>query len=187
VYAGGDDLLLIGPRSRTLALAGEIRGAFVRYAQHPEVTLSAGLAVVKPKLPLAHTVKQSDAALDRAKEAGRDRLSVLGQTFPWVELAPLIGEIGKLIECRPASGFLYHLMACADLWRQFHHDHFVPGLRYHALLAYYLARNVNARQQPALYEWTARLLQFPPRGEIERLLDRLPLVAQWVLLERREH
>jgi CRISPR-associated protein Csm1 len=60
VYSGGDDLLLVSPRSRALALVGRVYEAFARYTHNPELTLSAGVAVVKPRLPLAHTVLAAD-------------------------------------------------------------------------------------------------------------------------------
>src|SRR5262249_26446262 len=74
VYSGGDDLLLVGPRRRILALAQEIRESFAAYTKHPDMTLSAGLAVVKPRWPLAHTVALADEALEQAKTSGRNRL-----------------------------------------------------------------------------------------------------------------
>lgn len=185
VYSGGDDLLIVGPRALTLDLAQEIKREFARYTQHPEITLSAGLAVVKQRLPLAHTVRQADTALQQAKEAGRDRLCVLGQTLQWSEVAPLFKEVSDLAGCQARSSFLYHLLFYADLWQRFNLDKDLQGLRYHSLLAYDIGRNVNIRDQPALHQWARRLLRFPPRGEVEQLLNHLKLISQWVLLERR--
>jgi len=186
VYSGGDDLLLVGPRGRMLDLARDIREGFARYTQHPQITLSAGLAVVKPKLPLAHTVDRANDALRQAKEGGRNRLCLLGQVIPWDELRPLNDTISRLTIWQPPSSFLYHLLTCSDLWRLYRQDGVVLGLRYHALLALYLARNVDARKQPELHDWVVRLMQFPPQGEVEQLLNRLPVIAQWVLFQKRE-
>lgn len=186
VYSGGDDLLIVGPRARTLELAREIHEAFTCYTRHPEITISAGIAVVKPKLPLAHTVRQADRALDKAKEEGRDRLCVLGEAVTWAEFASLNREIESLSKCQSKSSFLYHLLGCAEFWRAYRRESVLLGLRYHPMLAYQIARNINPKQQPDLYDWAVRLLDIPPSGDIEQLLDHLRLVAQWVLLERRE-
>jgi CRISPR-associated protein Csm1 len=186
VYSGGDDLLIVGPRALTLDLAQEIKREFERYTQHPEITLSAGLAVVKQRLPLAHTVRQADTALQQAKEAGRDRLCVLGQTLQWDEVAPLFKEVSDLAGCEARSSFLYHVLLYADLWQRFKRDDDLQGLRYHSLLAYDIGRNVSIRDKPELHQWARRLLRFPPRGEVEQLLNHLKLISQWVLLERRK-
>jgi CRISPR-associated protein Csm1 len=185
VYSGGDDLLIVGTRARTLDLAQEIRQGFSRYTQHPEVTLSAGLAVVKHRLPLAHTVHQANTALEGAKEAGRNRLCLLGDTLLWDDVAPILSEITELVKCEARSTFIYHLLHYAGLWQTYRREHKLQGLRYHSLLAYDIGRNVNQKQQPALHAWSRRLLQFPPQGEIERIWNHLKLIAQWVLLERR--
>lgn len=185
VYSGGDDLLLVGPRRRSLELAREIHQAFSRYTGHPEMTLSAGLAVVKPGLPLTHTVVIADAALEKAKNQGRDRLGLLGDTFRWEALDPLTNEMERLVGCEPSSSFLYHLLSCGNLWLQYRRDNRVEGLRYHPLLAYYIARNINSTHQAGLREWAVRLLQIPPRGDTELILDHLRLIAQWVLLQMR--
>jgi CRISPR-associated protein Csm1 len=186
VYSGGDDLLLVGSRENTLDLAQEIQRAFARYTRHPEITLSAGLAIVKPGLPLAHTVVLADDALEKAKASGRNRLSVLGSTFRWEAVDPFRGEIARLVACEPRSSFLYHLLYCGELWSQYRHHKRVMGLRYHPLLAYYIARNVNTAQQAPLRDWAVRLLKLPPQGDVEMTLDHLRLIAQWVLLEMRE-
>lgn len=97
VYSGGDDLLLIAPRSRALDLLKRLRGAFARFVQNPELTLSAGVAVVKPRLPLAHTVQFADRALERAKITGRNKLCVLDKVVPWNDLQ-VIEDSVRLME-----------------------------------------------------------------------------------------
>jgi CRISPR-associated protein Csm1 len=186
VYSGGDDLLIVGSRARAMELGREIHEAFARYTRHPEMTISAGIAVVKPRLPLAHTVRLADSALDKAKEEGRDRLSVLGETVMWAEFASLSGEIESLSNCQSKSSFLYHLLRCAELWRLYRSEKKLLGLRYHPMLAYQIARNIDSKKEPDLHNWATRLLEIPPSGNIEQLLDHLRLIAQWVLLERRE-
>jgi CRISPR-associated protein Csm1 len=78
VYAGGDDLLLIGPWLTTIRLARELRAAFARFsASNPNLTLSAGLELIDPSEPLNRAAERVEARLEAAKDAGRDRVCLL--------------------------------------------------------------------------------------------------------------
>jgi len=73
VYAGGDDLLLLGPWRDVLALAKALRedfSDFVGGSKH--VTLSAGIALFAPKTPVSLAAREAEARLDKAKRDGRD-------------------------------------------------------------------------------------------------------------------
>jgi hypothetical protein len=48
-----------------------------------------------------------------------------------------------------------------------------------------MARNLNPKEQPVLYRWAERLLELPAGASVEQLWNLLPLITQWVLLERR--
>lgn len=84
VYGGGDDLYLIGPWDRTLALAVLLREEFQRDVAGGKMTFSAGFALGKPH---HHILTKSDeaAALEVSKDRGRDRMTALGVTAEWTE------------------------------------------------------------------------------------------------------
>jgi CRISPR-associated protein Cmr2 len=73
VYAGGDDVLALLPAHTAVACAEAIRTAFIGKV---DTTLSAGIALVHYKEPLAYALNRARAAEKRAKDAGRDRLCV---------------------------------------------------------------------------------------------------------------
>jgi CRISPR-associated protein Csm1 len=85
VYAGGDDLLLIGPWLSTVKLAGELREAFREYCGgNPSLTLSAGIALVSDREPLNRSADAAEEALERAKgRPGKDALGILGEVLDW--------------------------------------------------------------------------------------------------------
>lgn len=78
VYAGGDDVLLIGPWRQTLDLAGRLRQEFRKWTgENPNITISAGVALIKGNEPLNRAVRQAEERLESAKDAGRDRVGAV--------------------------------------------------------------------------------------------------------------
>ncbi|MFH0938638.1 MAG: hypothetical protein V1899_05085 [Planctomycetota bacterium] len=86
VYAGGDDLMLVGPWRNMLGLAKRLREAFARYTgSNPNVTLSAAVVLVSPRLPIRRAADIADDDLEQAKRAGRNSITVFGRTLTWDE------------------------------------------------------------------------------------------------------
>jgi len=84
MYSGGDDLLIVGPWDAILLLAERLRADWSDYGcQNPNITLSAGVVLVKPRYPVQRFAGQVNEALEAAKSGGRDRISVFGQVVPW--------------------------------------------------------------------------------------------------------
>lgn len=191
VYSGGDDLLIVGPRAKSLELARTINEEFERYTGHSRITISAGIAVVKSKLPLAHTVKLADMALDKAKgddDAGRNSICLLDDVIKWPEFGQVYREIEKLNAMAAdktvvPSGFLYFLVYMSELYRSYKQDGKVEGLLYHPLLAYQIERVL--KKELEIRKWAEDLLR--PQLEIANKLGHLRLIAQWVILERRHN
>ena len=87
VYAGGDDLMVIGPWDLTLWLAWHIRNDFKRYCgDNPNMTISAGIIFVKPKFPIHRFAVLAGDALEQAKHAkDKNRITAFGVTVGWDE------------------------------------------------------------------------------------------------------
>lgn len=102
VYSGGDDLMIIGPWNGVMTLAGEIREDFTLYCgDNPNLTISAGIAVVKPNLPIQLSANMAGEALDRSKSEGRNRITLFNRTVRWTDYAEAIRfgrDIAKAIK-----------------------------------------------------------------------------------------
>ena len=154
VYAGGDDLLLIGPWRQTIKLATDLRREFSRYVGgNPNVTLSAGLALCKANQPLNRTVWEAEERLEQAKDAGRDRISLLDeQPVNWDELSPLLAKAETLNEWLRAgwlnTALVYKLLHFAEERRRAEQsdeqgNFSLAHADWRARWAYHLARNVR--------------------------------------------
>lgn len=91
VYAGGDDVFLVGAWHLMPRIGALIRAEFGQLtAQHPDLTLSAGIALVGQKYPLYRAAAEAHDALDDAKayenqaaHRRKDAISFLEEVYPW--------------------------------------------------------------------------------------------------------
>jgi len=92
-YAGGDDLLIIGPWDFIIQLAKDIRETFKDFTcQNPDINISAGVSIINKKFPIGRAVLLADEALEKSKnneksikshEKKKDSISVFGETVYW--------------------------------------------------------------------------------------------------------
>lgn len=84
VFAGGDDLFLIGPWNRIVELSARIRAEFNRYAcENQQVTISAGISMNRPGEPVFLLAERSEEALNTAKHKGKNAAVIFGEHVPW--------------------------------------------------------------------------------------------------------
>ncbi|MFZ1494438.1 MAG: type III-A CRISPR-associated protein Cas10/Csm1 [Candidatus Competibacter denitrificans] len=154
VYAGGDDLLLIGPWREMVVLAADLREQFRRYVGgNPNITLSAGLALCKANQPLNRTVAEAEDRLEHAKAAGRDRVCLLDrQPVLWNQLPALLRQSETLNEWLRAgwlnTALVYKVLHFAEERRLAEQPDEqgtinMAHIDWRARWAYHLARNVR--------------------------------------------
>jgi CRISPR-associated protein Csm1 len=166
-YAGGDDLLIIGPWDLIIQLSKDIRETFKGFTcQNPDINISAGVSIINKKFPIGRAALLAGEALEKSKnneksinfhERKKDSISVFGETVFWDTKEDLKGfydlldfstDLEKFIENKQISkGFVYSLL---EMWNSnFGYDKrlnnkvrrekkcYVPYLKYQ------LARNVR--------------------------------------------
>ena len=93
IFSGGDDLVIVGPWDQVIELAWEIYQRFRRFTcYNPNITLSAGIYICKPKYPISYAVNKAEEALEQSKSKGKNRITVMGETMVWDE-EPLESKI----------------------------------------------------------------------------------------------
>ncbi len=86
IYAGGDDLFLVGGWSALPQIARQIRDEFRAFVGGDHVTLSGGIAIEHKKYPLYQLAADAGDALDdQAKQKEKDALSFLQKRIPWAQ------------------------------------------------------------------------------------------------------
>jgi len=179
VYAGGDDLMVIGPWNLILWLAWIIREDFVQYCgNNPNLTISAGVIFVKPKFPIHRFSVLAGEALELAKERGRNRITAFNTTVCWetYKRALDFGEkLAQAIECKEVPRTFVHF-----LWRLYRthvRDEGVNPL-WVPLFHYMVARRLEMETVERL-----ELLEIVPELVRERAL---PIAIGYAILATRE-
>ena len=139
VFAGGDDFFLLGSWHQLIDLANELRKEFSRYVVNNQIHFSAGLTVMKPKIPIYQLAEIAEEALEQAKrrkvkdkngafikdENGKDKIFKNGvtcfkQTVSWDDFEKLTTErYDRLEDLRKeydlSTAYVYGLLRLTDM------------------------------------------------------------------------
>ncbi len=98
VYAGGDDLFLLGPWELVPALAQRIVKDFHDYTGgHPDLHISGGMAFIDGKYPVYQAAEDAEEAESLAKNGGKNAFAFLGEIWRWDEFEQLVQKKVRLI------------------------------------------------------------------------------------------
>lgn len=196
VYAGGDDFFLISDWESALHLADRLEHDFRAYTcNNPNVTLSVGITITKPRYPVRLGAKHAEESLKAAKDKGRTRLTVFHRTVEWEifreQLEPYFQFLDEAIRKEEfGTGFLYRLLKYHRMHLELKEEGKVERALYRSFMSYDLKRNIEKRDknnnvlnQDVLDK--LRLL-FDMRTQDAALMDNLSIPVQWALYRNRK-
>ncbi len=108
LYAGGDDLFVVGPWDQMVTFALRLAEDFEAYTCG-NLSLSAGLIFVKPHFPVQHFTRLVGEAEQAAKSAGRNRIHFFNRTLPWEQAAKLIAIAREWVKKDLPRGLIHDL------------------------------------------------------------------------------
>lgn len=187
VFSGGDDLFVVGPWDAIIKLAGRVQRDYRAFTcDNPCMTISAAAVIADSHHPIQQAWQEVEHALEQAKNAGRDRLSLLGATLPWHEWAEVEKEWKALRDVvkdeQAPTALLYKLLEYGRMWQAYLGGNRL-GLRAQPLLAYSASRTLDPRRQPRLTAWVQELVEVKPQDPRQQfLLGHLELLAQLLIL-----
>jgi CRISPR-associated protein Csm1 len=157
VYAGGDDLLLIGSWADIIKFSYEFYKHFKAFVgNNPDITLSAGISLFSPHSPVTTAAQGAQNYLEQSKEnTGKDSL-MLFDTPPvkWEKLEELF-EFADFLdkrlrmdekESRINTAFLYRLFKYHRMFLDSEEGK-IEGLRFHSLMNYDVVRNIERKEK----------------------------------------
>ena len=126
VFAGGDDLFVIGPWNRIIGLVSRLKNDFADYVcRNPNIHFSAGIGLRKAHTPLEQMARDAEESLEMSKAANRNRdtisgrLTIFGQTVTYDEqdeLAKIKADLLRWLHDEWVnSAMLYRLNRLIDM------------------------------------------------------------------------
>ncbi|MFN3480399.1 MAG: type III-A CRISPR-associated protein Cas10/Csm1 [Thermodesulfovibrionales bacterium] len=156
VFAGGDDLFLIGPWNRIIDFAYLLNDSFREYVcGNKAITLSAGIALHKPNTPVLTISEASEKAIHTAKSKGRNRITIFRETVTWDDFIELKEIKEKLIDWLDSekinNAMLFRLNEFIEMRRQeeivkvndFINLEDMECIKWRARLKYSIVRNIG--------------------------------------------
>lgn len=212
IYAGGDDLFIVGAWSALPDLAKKIRDDFRAYVGGNQVSLSAGIAIEHQKYPLYQLANDAKHALDeRAKEFKRenglekDALTFLQTTAGWEQFEHIENWKNRIrAMLKPGNGdkalsrgfltrlgeihYLYEANAKLQRQRKREEGYHVDQMREEIRYAKWMWRLVYhlGRFREAYSHFDKDILQFQVEIVVKNLIERINVIARWTELLTRE-
>lgn len=181
IFAGGDDLVMVGPWDVMFAFAGEIHRWFTNEFHSYGLTLSASVALMKPKRPIKGAVAEAERLLELAKTGTKDQLAAFGQVWKWQHHDDIVKAARQLVEwvkCGEMErGWLHTLLELA----QARHGP-TPDPLATARLAYHVFRNY--RRNTRARRWAEGIVQQFDNPE-QTDIGFLPAIVRYALTATR--
>ena len=159
MYAGGDDLLVVGPWNVVLDFAGDLARTFRDGPgrAYTPLTLSAGITLTPYRVPVRRAVERAEELLESAKtQPGKDRCAALGAAWPWSRHGSVTGNGQRIAQSVEAGGvprgLLHRLLQLAES------DAGRGREQRAARWAYQVARNVPRRNRE-FHSWAQDVIE----------------------------
>jgi CRISPR-associated protein Csm1 len=192
IFAGGDDLFLLGPWTQLIHFTREVGRAFQRYvADNPEVTLSAGIAIAKSRLPVPGIAALAKTHLEESKDKSvsgvmlKNAVTAFDTTVSWADFDKLI-EKGDWLHDLISKQHVPTALANRLLNYGQQHQEFIQGdIKkgiYISHMQYDFARNVTEKR---IHDPTERAQVLGIQND-EFLLQHIRLPVSWALYRLRK-
>ena len=83
IYAGGDDLFIVGRWDKVIDFAKLIHDETEKRFASEGISISGGVAIVKPKYPISKAAEMAGEAEEAAKRGEKNAFNLFGKTVSW--------------------------------------------------------------------------------------------------------
>lgn len=204
LYSGGDDLFAVGRWDALIEFASEVQKEFTAFTGRPDITLSAGIAIVDKKYPIYKAAALAAEAEDHAKEfestnlGNKNAICFFDETVSWNKEYPFVeqakNEMIEYISKKWMNRAIIHQLQRYKVLKDYGEKRATNegkskdfSYKWHS--AYYLKRFLERHDrkpkevQELLQEIQQRLLHEAEFESADRYLDLISLAARWAEYE----
>jgi CRISPR-associated protein Csm1 len=195
VFAGGDDLFLLGPWDKIIEFARFVHDKFKHYVcENEEVHFSAGISFVKSNMPVDIIAEYVEENLELAKNGGKNSITMFKRVVDWEQFDDVLNireEINHLLSLNYLTkSTLYKLnglIKMAEKEKKLMQKakinvQDIHNLKWRALLSYVLARNIRTDDKEVIENIVLRFVQL-----IEQYRGDLIIPLWSVLYKQRKY
>lgn len=191
IYAGGDDLFVVGRWDKCVDFAQCIHEEVDKRFASEGLSMSGGIAIVKPKFPIAKAAEIAGEAESLAKQfrgGEKNAFHFLGKTISWnkefKKVKEYRNEFYRLIHDKHMSRSLLHKImlyaSISDNNRQKERKGEPSDYRYIWHMTYYLTRFMNRYEDDDIRNFCKRLRDKEVTND--KNLELLSVAARWAEL-----
>ena len=194
IYAGGDDLFAVGRWDKLIGFAERIHKEMASRFAKERISISGGIAIVKPKFPIAKAAELAGEAEDAAKlfrNGEKNAFHLLGKTISWNEEFNYVKNfqqqfVSLIQDYGLSKGILHKLMlysSIADQNKVRRQEGKAEDFSYIWHISYYLTRYMNRyKENHVVYDFCRSLRDRELDYKNGRRLELIALAARWAEL-----
>lgn len=150
VFAGGDDLFLLGAWDEILELSRVIQKEFAKFIQN-KLSISFGIAIIKPSYPVSRIAEHTEELLEKAKGIDDDKnaITLFGETVKWESYLSTFEKLSKAFEILEKddtkTAFLYRLLDLIEMAKRVKYNNSIEDTIWKSKLNYSFYRNMDKK------------------------------------------
>jgi len=170
VFAGGDDLFLVGSWDEILELARVIQDDFKKFVKN-KLSISFGIAIAKPSHPISHLATYTEELLESSKELdGKDGITLFGESVKWKSYLKTFKELEKefvkIDKKDLKTAFLYRLLELIELSKKVKYEANWEATIWKSKLNYSFSRNMSKNYNGLLKVLNEQIENYPKETKI---------------------
>lgn len=202
IYAGGDDLFIVGAWDALTSMAKEINKEFKEWTCHNQhISLSGGMAIVSGKFPITKGADMAEQAEKIAKshnynQQEKNAFALLGRALNWESELPIVENIKEQLVAYTTNnslprGILNKLIQYAQIAKYQQDNQLSPKWRWH--MAYDFSRASKRTKDETAKDFYDQIKvaaytdkwKNQPINQKYTFLELLEVAARWAELETK--
>ena len=170
VFAGGDDLFLVGAWDEILALSRDIHHEFKRFIK-AKLSISFGIALAKPSHPISYLAEYTENLLEEAKAIDEDKnaITLFNETMKFTSYLNTYDALSKAVSVLDKddtkSAFLYRLLEIIEMSKRVKLEGDIESTIWKSKLNYSFYRTMDKRYEPLLKTLNEQISRYPQESK----------------------